>query len=167
MLSNVTLSAALTTIRFLSFTTERTETTRDYFDSTNHTRQWIITSSHTSKGEKWMQMGDKYRNVRSKWQSREGIIEEAVIVEENANRFFGCSLVNTYPNTLLYLCYKEKSSACCFYGMSWHHCTMLQPLKLTFWHVKRNKNQLYLWSRSDLHTWRVQRMRNLFTVYRV
>lgn len=32
-------------------------------------------------------MVDKYRNVKSKWQSREGSIGEAVIFEENANRF--------------------------------------------------------------------------------
>lgn len=32
-------------------------------------------------------MVDKYRNVKSKWQSREGSIREAVIFEKNANRF--------------------------------------------------------------------------------
>lgn len=39
------------------------------------------------KKKKWRQMVDKYRNVKSKWQSGEGSIGEAVIFEKNANRF--------------------------------------------------------------------------------
>lgn len=128
---------------------------------------WI---SHTSRKKKWRQMVDKYRNVKSKWQSREGSIREAVILEKNANRFLeskcgrlgapdsyrsrrGCTLAHIVPKHIpfifllpLAVCHSTCKAVPCFQRVVYPYSTLLSsPL----WYAELNRaaeqhNQLYL-----------------------